>query len=232
MWWTGDAGTQHGTDRDTNDWVSVLTTELPVSAGQFRGGRATFRVPSWAPGSSPQIARWSCRLVVERDGRDIDEHGEFTVVIGAANASTEVGPLERVGGHAAAEIDIALSGTVYRAGGAVNGQITILPTRDLPEGNVAIFWQRHRYSHPLERTPALSGVFDGPTLDIGKRIQLRDRAPVRLPFSLPLPADAAPTASAVHSSLGWFLQARMYYAGWTSPVAERLRRPFVVVNAP
>jgi hypothetical protein len=57
-------------------------------------------------------------------------------------------------------------------------------------------------------------------------------APVRLPFALPLPADAAPTATAVHSSLGWFVRARIFYAGWKGPLPERVRRPFVVVNAP
>jgi hypothetical protein len=52
-----------------------------------------------------------------------------------------------------------------------------------------------------------------------------------LPFALPLPADAAPTATAVHSSLSWFIGARIFYSGFTSHQIERVRRPIVVVNA-
>jgi hypothetical protein len=49
---------------------------------------------------------------------------------------------------------------------------------------------------------------------------------------LPLPADAAPTTTAVHSSLSWFVGARVFYSGFTSHQIERVRRPIVVVNAP
>ena len=233
MWLTEDVGTTYGTERDTKDWVCVLSTELPLSAGEFSGGRASFRVPSWAPGSSPAIARWSCRLIVERGGRDIDEHGDFTVVIGTGDASDiEVGGPDRAQGQGAAEVDIALSAGVYRAGETLDGQVTIVPTRDLPNGDVGVFWQRQRYSHPLNRTPGPGEEADGPILSLGKGIPLRTGAPVRLPFSLALPVDAAPTASAVHSSLGWSVVARIYYAGWSGPPPERVRRPFIMVNAP
>jgi hypothetical protein len=189
-------------------------------------------VPSWAPGSSPQIARWACRLVLQRGGRDVDEHGEFTVVVGSANASTEVGPLERLAGSGDAELDVTLPSRVYRAGDIINGQVTISPTRDLPDGDLGVCWQFERFSHPLERTPGPGQVADGSIVNLGKRIPLQAGASVVLPFAVPLPADAAPTASAVHSSLGWFVQARMCYAGWKGPLPERVRLPFVVVNAP
>lgn len=51
-------------------------------------------------------------------------------------------------------------------------------------------------------------------------------------FALPLPAYAAPTASAVHSSLSWFVGARVFYSGFTSHQVERVRLPIVVVNPP
>jgi hypothetical protein len=232
MWLTQDVGTNYGTDRDAEDWVSVLVTEIPVATGQYSGGSATFRIPSWAPGSSPQIARWSCRLLVEREGRDVDARGDFTVVIGTANAKTEPEPLERVSGEAAATIDLALSAPMYRAGDVVNGVVDIVPNRDLPDGDVGVFWQQHRYSHPLTRTPGPGGAVDGPILRLGKHIPLRAGSPMRLPFALPLPPDAAPTATAVHSSLDWFVQVRMFYVGLSGPLTERIRRKVTVVNAP
>ena len=54
-------------------------------------------------------------------------------------------------------------------------------------------------------------------------------SPVAVPFELSLPADAAPTAVAVHSSLVYFVAARLRYAGSGGP--ERVRCPIVVVNA-
>jgi hypothetical protein len=41
---------------------------------------------------------------------------------------------------------------------------------------------------------------------LGKRIPLRTGVPVVL-FEILLPADAPPTAAAVHSSINWFVQA-------------------------
>ena len=52
-----------------------------------------------------------------------------------------------------------------------------------------------------------------------------------LPFALPLPADAAPSATSVHSSLSWYIGARIFYSGFTSHQLERGRKPIVVVNA-
>ena len=103
---------------------------------------------------------------------------------------------------------------------------------DLPNGDVAVYWQRFRESHPLERAPAEPGPVDGRIVQLDKKIPLRAGTPVTLPFALPLPEDAAPTASAVHSSLSWFVAVRMFYAGFTAHQIERVRRPITVVNAP
>jgi hypothetical protein len=231
--WTADqVGTNYGGDRDTKDWVSVIVEDVPIAAGEFTGTSSTFRVPSWAPASSPEIARWECRLTVERGGRDVDTRGEFSVVVGTADVEAYVDPVEVVDGAAETIIDIALSSPVYRAGEIISGQVTLTPTLDLPDGDLAVSWQRDRESHPLTRTPGPGNQYDGRIVSLGKRIQLRAGMPVVLPFEIPLPADAAPTATAVHSTLSWFVQARLMYAGFTGHVLERVRRPIVVVNAP
>jgi len=232
MWLMGEVGTNYGGNRDTEDWVSVTKVDLPIGTGEFTGGSSTFRVPSWAPASSEPLARWSCRLTVERSGRDVDTRGDFTVVIGTGDVVAEEGPLERVAGSGETVIDIALPSPVYRAGETISGHITLTPQLDLPDGDLAVSWQRQRESHPLVKAPSPVGELDGRIMPLGKRIPLRAGAPVVLPFALPLPPDAAPTATAVHSSVSWFVQARMFYAGFTSHSTERVRRPIVVVNAP
>jgi hypothetical protein len=232
VWTMDQVGTSYGSERVTDDWVCVTRVDLPVATSEFTGGTATFTIPSWAPGSSPEIARWSARLRIERGGRDVDERGEFTVVIGTADVEAVEDPMERFAGDGETEIDILLGSPVYRAGEVINGTVVLRPKIDLPNGDVAVYWQRFRESHPLERTPAQPGPVDGRVVQLDKKIPLTAGTQVTLPFALPLPEDAAPTASAVHSSLSWFVAARMMYAGFNAHQMERVRRPITVVNAP
>jgi hypothetical protein len=232
IWTMDQVGTNYGGDRDTDEWVSVVGEDVPIATGQFTGASSTFRIPSWAPASSPLIARWECRLTVDRPGRDVDTRGEFTVAIGTADVEAYVDPIEVVAGAAETVIDIALASPVYRAGETITGQATLTPTIDLPDGDLAVSLQRDRESHPLTRTPGPGTQWDGRIVMLGKRIPLHAGVPVVLPFEIPLPADAPPTATAVHSSLSWFVQARLMYAGFTGHMLERVRRPIVVVNAP
>ena len=228
----GQVGTSHGGDRDTEDWVSVVVEDLPIATGTFAGATSTFRIPSWAPASSPSIARWECRLTIDREGRDAESHGEFTVLIGTSAVEAYVEPLERVSGQAETDVDITLAKPVWQAGETIIGHVTLAPTADLPDGDLAVSWQRERESHPLVRTPSPCGQLDGRVVGLGNRIPLHAGAPVQIPFAIDLPADAAPTAAAVHSSINWFVQARLMYRGFNGHMLERVRRPITVVNAP
>jgi hypothetical protein len=230
MWVTGDVGTNAGGDRDTDEWVCVTKVDLPIATGEFDGGSWTFRVPSWAPASSKSIARWSARLVVERGGRDVDTHAEFIVKIGPADVVFEEEPMEVLSGAAETVIDIVLPTSVFVAGEAIRGQAVLTPTVDLPDGDLAVSWQRRRASHPLTRNPSPGQSLDGPIVPLGKKIPLRAGMPITIPFEIPLPADAPPTSAAVHSSMDWYVQARMFYAGSSSHMPERAVRPIVVVN--
>jgi hypothetical protein len=225
-------GTDAGSEKDTEDWVGVTKVELPVSAGEFSGGSSSFTVPSWAPGSSDVLARWSARLTVQRGGRDVDTRGDFTVVIGRDNVKVADAPLARTGGDGETEVDIVLPSPFFRAGETINGQITLTAQADMSDGELAIYWGHRRISHPLERTPAIAGgTKTGPTIKLGKGISLRKGSPVTVPFAVPLPEDAPPTGEAVHSSLVWFLEATLTYSKWTQGI-EQVRRQIVVVNAP
>ncbi len=74
-------------------------------------------------------------------------------------------------------------------------------------------------------------MVNGRTLQLEKHVTLREGTPVRLPFQTELPVDAPPTASAVNSSMRWFVSATMFYAGFSSPGTESVRLPIAVVNA-
>ena len=234
LWTAGQVGTNYGGERDTEDWVCVTRVDVPMATDEFTGTTSTFTVPSWAPGSSEHIARWSCRLTVERGGRDVDTCGDFTVVIGVEDVDPVEAlqaPMELVSGAAETELDIVLPGSVFRAGAMLAGHVVLTPRVDLPDGDLAVHWQRHRESHPLVRQPAAAGEVDGRMVQLGKGIQLKAGASLTLPFDLTLPDDASPTADAVHSSLSWFIVARLFYAGFSAHSVERVRRPIIVANA-
>lgn len=227
-----EVGTDAGSEKDTEDWVGVTKADLPVAGGEFCGGSSSFTVPSWAPGSSEVLARWSARLTVARGGRDIDTHGYYTVVVGSNDVEVTDEPTARTHGDGETEIDIVLPSSVYRAGETINGQITLTPNADMSDGELSIYWGHKRVSHPLERTPAIGGgTKSGPTVKLGKGIALRNGTPVTVPFAVPLPENAPPSAEAVHSSLVWFLEATLSYSKWTQGI-EQARRRIAVVNAP
>ena len=230
----GQVGTSYGGERDTDEWVCVTRVDIPLTATEFTGYTHTFTVPSWAPGSSPQLARWACRVIVERGGRDVDERGVFGVVIGAedVDATDEAAaPIERYMGDGATALEIMLPSPVCRAGTDITGHVVLRTTQKLPDGEVAVYWQRHREHHPVERYPAMGGAVDGPPVFLGKGIPLPAGAEYGIPFVLPLPADAAPSGTSVSSTVSWSVGARLFYKGFTSHQVERVRRPIVVVNA-
>lgn len=231
----GQVGTSYGGERDTDDWVCVTRVEVPIGTGEFTGASSSFTIPSWAPGSSPVLARWACRLVVERGGVDVDRKGVFTVLIGATDVDATdeaAAPLERYMGDGATELDIVLASPVCLAGAPIVGHLVLRPKTQVPEADIAVYWQRHREHHPIERYPAQGGELDGPPTYLGKKVVLPPGGEYGMPFELPLPADAAPSGTTVNSTVTWQIGARVFYKGFTQHQLERVRRPIVVVNAP
>jgi len=228
----GDVGTDYGSARETGDWVSVIACELELApGGTLAAGtrELAFRVPSWAPGSSPELVGWAVRLTVDRRGRDIEEAAQI-VVLAPAPGAPETGELERVMGGSA-DIDIRLDRPAWRAGETIRGTLVIsAPAAGLPAADVAVVAQFDRLSHPLERTPAPAVTFERARRQLGKRIQLGPGRATEVPFELDLPADVPPTAEAVHGSLTWFVGVRILYAGFGGPLPERVRRGIAVYN--
>jgi hypothetical protein len=218
-------------DGDADQWVGIDIDRPPVATGRFLGATSTFRVPAKAPASSDEIARWLCRLRVSRRGRDITAESDFDVVVGASDVAVGPVAVHHLDGAADTLLDVALPWAVFGAGDVIRGHIMLTPACDLPDGDLAMCWQRDRFSHPPDRPPSATASLRGPIIKLGNRIQLRSGSPVAVPFELPLPADAAPTARAVHSSLVYFIVVRLRYADAASRATERVRCPIVVVNA-
>ena len=134
----GEPGTNYGGDRNADDWVSVTTVDLPIATSEFTGGSAQFRIPSWAPATSADIARWSCRLAIRRDGRDVDAAGDFTVLVRAGDVEAEPEPVVHYDGTHDTAVDIDLPAAVFAAGAVIRGHISLHPGSDLPDGDLPV----------------------------------------------------------------------------------------------
>lgn len=222
----GDYSSQAGTDKKTQDWVSVQRFDLPLVHGEFRGGSSVFRVPSWAPGSSDAMARWECRVDVDRPRRDIHGAGEFVVRVPARERDLTV--TEHLLGDAA-EIDIVPDRPGWRAGENITGRLSITTRSALPPADVLVYLTRERVSHPLTKVPAAHGEQDFDRTQLSKTLVL----PVGssdVPFSIPTEKDHAPSGESVHCTLNWYIQARIMYRGFTTGV-DRVRRGISIHNA-
>jgi len=230
----GEVGTDYGSERETSDWVAVTATDLQVDGATLDAGthELAFRVPSWAPGSSDErLVRWAVRLAVDRKGRDIETDASFTVLAPPPDPLPAPGPLERVMGSST-DIDIRLDRTAWRAGETITGTVIITaPDEPMPEADVAVVLQLDRLSHPLQRTPGQGQTYDRERVQLDRRVVLAPGAATDLPFAITLPADAPPSAEAVHGSLVWYLGVRILYKGFSAHLPERVRRGFVVYNA-
>ena len=178
--WTADqVGTNYGGDRDTDDWVSVIVEDVPdrhrrvhrrvvdvphpVLGTRVVAGDRPLGVPAHR---RPRRSRRRHPRRVHRAHRHRRRRGL------SSNRSS------MVSGAAETVIDIALSTPVWRAGETITGHVTLTPTIDLPDGDLAVSWQRERESHPLTRTPGPGGQLDGRIVQLGKRIPLRAGVPV------------------------------------------------------
>jgi hypothetical protein len=230
----GMEGTDHGSERVTEDWVDAGDQALPVASGVLEEGVQTVSllVPSWAPGTTEDLVRWAVRLEVDRGGRrDVREETALRVLAPRPDPVPELA-FDRIAGRSS-EIDVRTEHPCYRPGETVRGVVAMTAAEPLPQADVAVRLSRGRTSHPLERTPADEVAFDmRPVVTLDDELSLTPGVTTELPFALDLPPTAGPSASAVHGTLTWYVLARVNYRGFNAHMPERVRRAFVVYDAP
>ena len=231
----GQVGTDHGAEKDTEDWVHVLSEPLPVTGGVLGAGthQVALRLPSWSPGSSAKVVRWQVRLRIERRGRDVTAEAPLTVLIGApdpAPASIDLPLIQKQRAIAdSLTFEIETEKGAYRVGEQVRGVIAVTP-RETPTrtASVAGWFQRIQESHPLEKNPgSATDAYVRPMTTFAENVQFVGGQRVEFPFALILPTDLDPTTEAVHSSIDWFVQIKVEFSGATGAI-ERAQRGIVV----
>lgn len=230
----GQVGTDHGSEKDTEEWVEALREPLVVAGGVLGAGehRVGLRLPSWSPGSGESIVRWEVRLHVERDGRDVETTAGLQVLVAAPDPAPVLPLIQgtRVLFNTL-EWDIRTERPCYRPGEEVRGTIVLTPREPVRKGNLALTFVRTRLSHPLTRTPGSeTESFTRPYVEIVEELVLTPGVATEVPFTAVLPAEVDPTTEAVHSSLEWYVEPRVMFEGLTGGV-ESARRGIVVYTA-
>jgi hypothetical protein len=234
----GQVGTNYGSEKDTEEWVHVLDEPLTVAGGVLGSGshQVPLRLPSWSPGSSKEVVQWQVRLHVERDGKDVSIETPLTVLVAAPDpvpAPTDL-PLIQ-GGSALAnsiDFDIVTERSCYQPGDEVRGVIGVTSREVVTRKALVAGWfQQVQDSHPVEKTPgSATEAFIRPMVTFAKDVQLTAGVRSEFPFALTLPTDVDPTTEAVSSSISWFVQVKVEYAGATGAI-ERAQRGIIVHTA-
>jgi hypothetical protein len=234
----GQVGTNYGSDKDAEDWVHVLDQQLVLAGGVLGAGQhqVALRLPSWSPGSSKEVVRWEARLHVERDGKDVTESVPLSVLVAAPDPAPGSADLPLVQGQSALNntvtFEVETERGCYRPGEEVRGTVAVTPREPVTrKALLALWFRKEQASHPLEKNPGQpTESFTRPMVDIAKDVQLVQGQRVEFPFSATLPAHADPTTEAVHSSLSWFVQVKLEFAGATGGI-ERAERGIIVHTA-
>jgi hypothetical protein len=220
-----------GTERDTSDWVGVLEDDIELAGGTLAAGRheIALRVPSWAPGSS-RIVRWVVRLEIDREGRPDVALEQGCRVLAPEPADPPEVPALEVVERRTSDVVVDLERTWFRAGEQMHGTVTLTPdSTTVTPADVHVSVESLRASHPLERTPGYGDRRTACRVQLDKRLVLTAGEPSTVPFTVDLPADADPTSEAVHSSITWYVMARVMYKGFSHGI-DRVRREFVMVT--
>ncbi|CAM3972955.1 hypothetical protein [Smaragdicoccus niigatensis] len=229
----GEVGTNYGTEKDGEAWVHVLEEPLLVADGLLGAGshQVAVRLPSWAPGSSAKVVQWQVRLHVERGKKTATSQAPFQVLIAAPEPKPTDLPLIQ-GERALANtlhFEIETDRACYKPGEEVRGVVAVTSREPVSRKALVAGWfQRLQASHPVEKTPgSATEEYTRPMVTFAKDVQLRQHQRAEFPFALTLPLDVDPTTEAVNSSIDWFVQIKVEFAGATGGI-ERAQRGIVV----
>lgn len=232
----GQVGTDHGSEKYSEAWVHVLAEQLVVAGGVLAAGshQVRLRLPSWSPGSSKEVVQWQVRLHVERGRKDVRAEAPLRVLVAAPDPVPTDLPLVQ-GERALAStlaFEIETERACYRPGEEVRGVVAVTSREPVTRKALVAGWfQRLQASHPLEKNPgSTTDEYVRPMVTFAKDVQLVQGQRAEFPFALTLPADVDPTTEAVHSSIDWFVQIKVEFAGATGGI-ERAQRGIVVHTA-
>lgn len=200
-------------DRQDDEWETVWRSislhedaqDLPLQAGEHD---FTFRIPTDLPPDSKEaVSWWAWAQVARRRGLDAKGSTRIAVRLPAPAAAEEKRSIPAQNGVALDDLPAAV-----RAGGTLDGTLTVTPEEDVKATGLKVVLTRVvNYAddnHKIERKEKVAEV------EIAGARELARGQTEQHAFSVPLPPNPGPTASAPHSVVTWVV---------TGAVARRMK---------
>lgn len=216
-------------DRRDDEWDEVWRAinlheeaqDIPLEAGEHQ---LTLRIPEGLPPDSSKAVSWWAWAQIDRErGLDAKASTRIAVRLPASSAPSERRSIPP-GDDGVGFEDLPAS---VGAGRTLDGVIAVTPREDVKATAVKVKLARHctyqDEKHRIERNEDVAEI------EVAGAQELVGGQTQQFPFSVPLPPNPGPTASAPHSTVEWFV---------TGIVARRmrgdleLRAPVVVYDGP
>ncbi|WP_205695887.1 hypothetical protein [Conexibacter sp. SYSU D00693] len=216
--WDKDPGDDHAEQEWRSATLHEEREELEAAPGAHT---ATFTLPAGLPHSSADAVRWRAEARIDRHrGRDAKAEQELHVP--APAAALPAGTLGAVVGEAG----VGLEGlpAAVAPGATLEGVVVVTPPEDVRTTGVLVRLRRRRtYTATGHDLGNASLTVGGMTFGSGRSTIHKDEEvaelelqgggelaaghTVRLPFALPVPADAGPSVVAPHAVVRWQVEA-------------------------
>jgi sporulation-control protein spo0M len=190
-------------DTRTSDEVTVATKEMPADHPALAGGAATFEttleIPVDAPASVPKWVEWHVKAILDRKLRR-DRREELPITIYAARPdSIGADPPGWVGDKC--DMRLEISSRVAQPGDTLSGVVHVVPRDafDVRSVRVDLNCRMHHEDNIVRE------FGDDVEITLAERASFSPGVPQEFPFSITVPAVAAPTLRARHSLVRWDL---------------------------
>jgi hypothetical protein len=206
-------------DRDDDEWDETwraLTLhedaqDLPLEPGEHE---LTFTVPTGLPPSSKNAVGWTAWAGIDRR-RGLDATASAEIAVRTADAPAEPPRAVPPGEDGVGFDDLP---TAVRGGETLHGTLLVTPREDVRTTGVKVVVRR-TVTYRVDRSEVVRRD-DVAELEVAGGQELAAGHTQQFAFSVPLPADAGPTASAPHAEVEWTVR---------GVVARRMRGDFEAV---
>ncbi len=191
-------------DTRSSDDVVVATKEMPADHPELAGGEATFEttleLPAGAPASVPKWVEWHVKAILDRKLRR-DRREEVGILVLAPRADAAGAPSPGWVGDTC-DMRLEIAARVACPGETLTGVLHVEPREafDVRRVRVDLECRMHHEDNIVRE------LGDDVELTLADRVSFAAGVAQEFPFSITVPAGAAPTLRARHNLVRWELK--------------------------
>ncbi len=199
-----DSDGDRSTTRSTDD-VVVVKKEMPADHPALSGGAGTFEstltVPERAPASVPNWVDWHVKAILDRRmRRDHRQELPITVFVTSSDYADRAESAQDVGDKCDMRLDFG--SRVVRPQDTLSGTLYVEPRSAFDARSVRVHLEC-RMHHEDDIVRELGKDVE---VTLAQKVSFAPGVPQEFPFSISVPAGAAPTLHAHHNLVRWHLK--------------------------